>query len=307
MSNDDFPSLNSLGSTSPIVPISNGKLSAAQMLSRAHAGTSNETSNGSSTSNGSGDYMVDPFPPSLDDSITSSNGLNDESTSVATPKRSVDISDESAFPSLGGGSKKVGGTTWGSSGGSERVKQLASSAASLAPPSSATSSRSATPSSFDDKPSSNSIYTTTVQIPTLSIQIRSLNSNNTPKPAFKGITPSRGEPEPSTLGEVMKFLMKKSPNVKVEASTSRSITTFIIKSKGINGEQEVERVKRELLARLSKKIEIKVEIPAGLRPFVIGAKGKDFRSISDLIFHHNHFIIHLDLIRDRIHYYQEIF
>lgn len=73
----------------------------------------------------------------------------------------------------------------------------------------------------------------------------------------------------------MKLLMKKYAGVSVEASTSRAITTFIIKGKA---EEDVAKAKRELLSRLSKKVTIEVQVPAGMRAFIIGAKGESLSS-----------------------------
>lgn len=271
---NDFPSLNGSSSTaSPAVP-SSSRPSAAQILQQAHAAQANGSTSGhaeaeSSSSNG---YAVDPFP-------VAHVAKQEAAVAAPTPKRAVDISDESAFPSLGATSKKAGsGLTWGSGGGSaaHRVKQQ------LAVPSPSNGASRATSTNGDDSSTSSpsskspSVFTATVQLPTSDIHVHPLASANR---GPKGSSASR-ESEPSTLGEVMKLLMRKYPSATVEASTSRQITTFIIKSKGSTAEAEVQKVKRELLGRLAKKVEISLKVPAGLRAFIIGAKGSSTISLS---------------------------
>jgi hypothetical protein len=124
-----------------------------------------------------------------------------------------------------------------------------------------------------------SIVTATVQLPSAEIHVQAPPASS----AFalgrgRGTFSNSRETEPTTLGEVMKLLMKRHPTVTVEASTSRQLTTFIIKGKGKNAEDEVAGVKRELLGRLAKKVSIDVEVPAGLRGFIVGAKGALFPS-----------------------------
>lgn len=270
---NDFPSLNgSSSAASPAVP-SSSRPSAAQILQQAHAAQANgSTSHAEAEGSSSNGYAVDPFPVAQ---------VAEQEAAVATPtpKRAVDISDESAFPSLGATSKKAGsGPTWGSGGGSaaSRVKQQ------LAVPSPSNGASRTTSTNGDDSSTSSpssksaSVFTATVQLPTSDIHVHPLASANR---GPKGSSASR-EAEPSTLGEVMKLLMRKYPSATVEASTSRQITTFIIKSKGHTAEAEVQKVKRELLGRLAKKVEISLKVPAGLRAFIIGAKGQSRFSLS---------------------------
>lgn len=211
--------------------------------------------------------MKDPYPPTS----TSSSALAGSTSKVAAPTpKPINISDESAFPSLSGaGSGTKAGPTWGAGGGAAmRIKQQLSSAVPSSAASSANGiSRVGTPVSEDlNGKSIGSIFTASVQLAQNEIHIQ--------KPAFSGRPQgSSREAEPTTLGEVMKLLMKRHPIVTVEASTSRQITTFILKGKGANAEEEVAAVRRELMGRLAKKITLELPVPAGMRAFIIGVKG----------------------------------
>lgn len=212
-------------------------LSAAQRLQQQHSQLA------SNAASDPAPMTEDPFPPTL----------LAATAPAPRPVAKLDIQDADSFPSLGGavGGAKPTGSLWGS--------QRATPAAVTAP-------RSGTP----DDSSRASVTTATVSLPTSDIHVQALASQ-----AFlDGLGRSRTrEPEPKSLGEVMKLLMRKHPVVRIEASTSRNVTTFIIKASGPESEEEVQSVKRELVARLSKKVTVEVGIPAGLRAFIIGAKG----------------------------------
>ena len=272
-SNHDYvDGISSHGSSTPASTAP--RLSAAQLLQQAHEAKATEQNSSiitedpfppfgsSSASNG---LTTDPFPPS-----TSS-----DSAPVPVKPKPINISDESAFPSLGmGAGPKKAGTTWGAGGSAaQRIKQQQPAAAS-ASSSNGHLSRAATPSSAADDtlkvPTNSSIFTATVQLPSAEIHVHA--------PSYSaGIGRGRGGPsreaEPTTLGEVMKLLMKRHPTVGVEASTSRQVTTFILKGRGKTAEEDVNAVKRELMGRLAKKVTIEVNVPAGMRAFIIGAKG----------------------------------
>lgn len=268
--NGDFPSLS--GSTAApqakrdtSAGASSG-LSAAQRLQQAH-----EAQEAPAV------ITEDPFPPfKLTEDPFPVAQVN-ESTPAAPARKAkpVDISDESAFPSLGGGNAGKKAATWGSGGGAaaQRIKQQDSLSASTP------SSRPATPSSLGGDEgyttaARSNIVSATVQLASSEIHIQAPSANS----GFaigrgRGTFSNERQAEPTTLGEVMKLLMKRHPTVTVEASTSRQTTTFIIKGKGDNAEEKVAQVKRELLARLAKKVSVEVEVPASLRGFIVGAKG----------------------------------
>ena len=220
--------------------------SAAALLQQQHEALSN----GHSTTDDLSRSTEDPFPVLA----------NEEPLPAPVKAKPINISDESAFPSLGGAAPKAAGSLWGAGGSAaQRIKQTPVANGSPTP-------RSLTPSA-EAKPQ---VYTEVVQLPTADIHVQALASS-----AFLdnlGRNRSR-EPEPRTLGEVMKLLMKKHPAVRVEASTSRNVTTFILKATTADGEEEVMAVKRELLGRLAKKVTVDVMVPASLRAFIIGAKG----------------------------------
>ena len=178
----------------------------------------------------------------------------------AKPKP-INISDESAFPSLGGAAPKATGSLWGAGGtAAQRIKQTPQ------PNGHSSTPRASTPNA-DQKPA---VYSEVVQLPTADIHVQALASSSADR------NRASREPEPRTLGEVMKLLMKKHPAVRVEASTSRNVTTFILKATTADGEDQVLAVKRELLGRLAKKVTVDVMVPASLRAFIIGAKGQHF-------------------------------
>jgi hypothetical protein len=208
-------------------------------------------------------YSADPFPPSTSTSSQASN------TAPVQPKP-INISDESSFPSLssGGGVKKAG-PTWGAGGtAAQRIKQQQPSPARAPAPTNGNGVARAAPGADATRASPSGVRTATVQLPTADIHVQSPSSSGPRGPRPAGAS---REVEPTTLGEVMKLLMKKYAGVSVEASTSRAITTFIIKGKA---EEDVAKAKRELLSRLSKKVTIEVQVPAGMRAFIIGAKGE---------------------------------
>lgn len=215
------------------------------------------------TSNGNGHLVeevstVDPFPV-----------LSVEEIPVEAPRalKPINVNDQSAFPSLGGPSKAATGSLWGAPGSAaQRFKQ------------------SSVPVQAPLQPSQSPVqgFTERVDFPTSEIQVQALASSSFLDGLGRNRNSSR-EPEPKTLGEVMKLLMKRHA-VKIEASTSRNVTTFIIKGISAPGkvlEDEVATAKRELISRLSKKISVKVLVPASIRGSIVGPKGKTLKAITD--------------------------
>lgn len=239
----------------------------AQLLQQAHAANENGAAPVLAVS------TVDPFPAlgassdasTVDPFPVAATSSDSAPPAAAAKPKPVDVSDESAFPSLGGstGPKKAG-PTWGSGGSAAaRIKLGAPT-----PASSNGASRAATPVQATDEQLiavSATSFSARVQLPAHEITIHA-------PPASRGGYSSR-EQAPTTLGEVMKLLMKKHPIVTVEASTSKNVTTFLIKAKGPDAQVEGAAVQRELLSRLAKQVKVNVEIPSGLRALIIGSKG----------------------------------
>lgn len=196
---------------------------------------------------------ADPFPPMrLDDRTTASTSAAPASSS-ATPARAVDLSDESLFPSLSMGGGKKAGTLWGAT--PRRINAPVQPAAAV----NGAAAGEALPRS--------NLFTERVLLPAAEIHVHAYAAGANGAARNRG---SQREVEPTTLGEVMKHIMRKYAGVMVEASTSRNVTTFILKGKS---EEDVQAAKRELLGRLAKKVTLDVLVPASLRGFIVGAKG----------------------------------
>lgn len=82
------------------------------------------------------------------------------------------------------------------------------------------------------------------------------------------------------LSSLLQRVQQKCRSVKIEASTMRKTgqTKFIIKGAS---ESAVQEAKRELAIQLAERVTLTMLIPASLRAFVIGAGGKNIRSITD--------------------------
>ncbi|MCO5598726.1 hypothetical protein L7F22_052824 [Adiantum nelumboides] len=80
------------------------------------------------------------------------------------------------------------------------------------------------------------------------------------------------------LGQIIQRVQNKHKDVKVQASTTRKLTTFVVK--GTN-EASVRAAKRELTVGLARNVSLSLTIPASLRAFVIGQKGKNLKNITD--------------------------
>lgn len=84
--------------------------------------------------------------------------------------------------------------------------------------------------------------------------------------------------KPTTLGEILKEVMKRH-KVKIESSTNiRQETTFALKSES---EKELDKAKRTLLALLSPIVTLTVNAPISTIPSIIGAKGANLKQIRD--------------------------
>mgnify|MGYP001507724192 FL=1 len=82
------------------------------------------------------------------------------------------------------------------------------------------------------------------------------------------------------LSSLLQRVQQKCRSVKIEASTMRKTgqTKFIIKGAS---ESAVQEAKRELAIQLAERVTLTMLIPASLRASVIGAGGKNIRSITD--------------------------
>ncbi|GAA5910318.1 hypothetical protein JCM5296_000557 [Sporobolomyces johnsonii] len=259
-------------------------LSAAQRLQQAHESAHGTPTNGVAAA----DPTVDPFPPFISSEDPFPVAPLPSSAAPKKPKQpaSVDVSDESAFPSLGGGPVKPK-PSWGAGGAAAalRVKQggaAPSPAAAVgrdaSPAPSSTISRASTPA--HGAAGGADFASLTLQLPTSSIHISA-------PPAPRGAPrPFSNDPrlragEPTTLGEVLKEVMRRHEGVSLEAGSSRNSTTFLVKAKGKDAAQRAERAKAELLGWLEKKVTEQVEVPASLRAVIIGAKGRTLKAITD--------------------------
>ena len=82
------------------------------------------------------------------------------------------------------------------------------------------------------------------------------------------------------LSTVMSKVQNKYRGVKIEASTTRKTgtTTFVLKAAD---EAVVKNAKREITVLLAKHVSTQIMIPASLRAFVIGTKGKNLKAITE--------------------------
>ena len=82
------------------------------------------------------------------------------------------------------------------------------------------------------------------------------------------------------LSTVMSKVQNKYRGVKIEASTTRKTgtTTFVLKAAD---EAAVKNAKREITVLLAKRVSTQIMIPASLRAFVIGTKGKNLKLITE--------------------------
>ncbi|GJN91319.1 hypothetical protein Rhopal_004339-T1 [Rhodotorula paludigena] len=232
----------------------------------------------------------DPFPPPVapDGPAPKSNGQAQHRQQQG--RRNVDVSDESAFPSLGAPVAAVNGkgaakSLWGASGGAAaalRVKQAqqqqqqpAATAGGAASPAAASSlSRSSTPA---PAAAAGDVVTATFQLPTSAIHISApAHAQRGPR----GFSNERRE-APTTLGEVLKEVMRKHDGVQIDASSSSKTTTFIVKARGARAEDRIDKARAELVGWLEKKVTDSLDVPKDLRALIIGSKGRTLKAITD--------------------------
>lgn len=254
-------------------------LSAAQRMQQAHEAAQQQSSSSPA------DHVLteDPFPPFVvaQDPFPPANLAppvpHTDAPAKAKAASQVDVSDESAFPSLGApvanGKPKASSSLWGSGAAALRARQApaagpgAAAARDLSPAPSG-STRSSTPAAA--APGQQQVASTTLQIPTASISISPPASYAHKGP--RGFSNERRE-TPTTLGEVIKEVTRRVDGVAIDASSSRNLTTFIVKARGAKAEDKVDRARNELLAWLEKKVTEEVQVPKSLRAVIIGAKG----------------------------------
>ncbi|KAE8214351.1 hypothetical protein CF327_g2221 [Tilletia walkeri] len=175
-------------------------------------------------------------------------------SSAQAPKRSAqpDFSSESAFPSLGAAAAPPKGS-WSKKLAVNRNAAPASSSGGAAASANWASSAATVP--VIARSSAQEVFTI-------------------PYDAEQAAT------QPNKLGQVIQRVQTKYPGIKVDASTTRKngVTTFVVKGQN---EANVKAARREITVLLAKSVTLTVMIPSSLRAFVIGAKGKNLKSITD--------------------------
>ncbi|EPQ29248.1 uncharacterized protein PFL1_03003 [Pseudozyma flocculosa PF-1] len=191
----------------------------------------------------------DPFPPASSAAVHhgASTAANGKASADRNKDAQPDFSSESAFPSLGSAPAQPKGQ-WG--------KKLAPGS----PASAATAKSPATVGSASTWNGSAPVIQRSVQQHSFSLVI---SADTLPK-----------------LGPAMSRVQNKYKGVKIEASTTRKAgaTTFVLRAAD---EASIKQAKRELTVLLAKQVSIQVMIPASLRAFVIGTKGKNLKAITD--------------------------
>ncbi|GAA5992281.1 hypothetical protein JCM10908_000405 [Rhodotorula pacifica] len=233
----------------------------------------------------------DPFPTSSTSSLPppiapygpKSGAAANNNADKPEKKRDVDVSDESAFPSLGQpvSTNRNGAQQWGAA--ALRAKQQNASTADAAASSRAStpSQDAATAAAAGGNPAA-SFYSTTVQLPNSAIHIAPPSRTNAAGgPRSQGFFSNERREAPTTLGGVVKEVMRKHDGVQIDASSNRTVTTVILKARGPKAESRVERARTELLAWLEKKVNESVDVPKSLRALIIGSKGRTLKSITD--------------------------
>ena len=172
-------------------------------------------------------------------------------------RNNLDLGNEELFPSLGAPSapfgKGKGSTAPGGWGAAARSRQQAAQQQQQA----------------QAQAAQQQLHTDILTLPTSGISV-------TPVQQRGGF--SNAPPEATTLGGVLSQLMQRFNGVKLESSssTAKGTTTILIKAQR---SQDIERVKRELMARIVKKVNETLQVPASTRAFIIGAKGRTLKSI----------------------------
>ncbi|GAA5877249.1 hypothetical protein JCM3774_000129 [Rhodotorula dairenensis] len=205
--------------------------------------------------------------------------------------RDVDVSDESAFPSLGAPVNPAAAA--GAAAAAQPLQQQQWGAAALRAKHqqqrqqqhanvSADASRASTPTSQQQPDAQTGFYSTTVQLPNSAIHIAPpTRTNAAGGPRNQAYFSNERRDPPTSLGGVAKEVMRKHPDVHIDASSNRSVTTVILKARGPHAQHHVDRARTELLAWLEKKITLAVDVPKSLRALIIGSKGRTLKSITD--------------------------
>ncbi|GAA6056085.1 hypothetical protein JCM3770_001962 [Rhodotorula araucariae] len=209
--------------------------------------------------------LEDPFPVALPAPVAPAGPPKPTQST-----KQVDVSDESAFPSLGAplAASSAPKSLWGTGAGAAlRAKQGPAAVQAAG----SQSSRASTPA-----PTAGDTASTTFSLPTASIHISAPSGPRGPR----GFSNERRD-TPTTLGEVLKEVMRRHDGVTVEASSSSKTATFIVKARGARADERAERAKAELIGWLEKKVEEKVLVPKDLRAVIIGAKGRTLKGITE--------------------------
>jgi transcription antitermination factor NusA-like protein len=80
------------------------------------------------------------------------------------------------------------------------------------------------------------------------------------------------------LAQIIQRVQSKHRDINVQASTTRKMTTFVIKG---NDASSVKAAKRELTVGLARNVTLTLTIPASLQGYVIGQKGKNLKNITE--------------------------
>ncbi|KAK0544012.1 hypothetical protein OC846_006211 [Tilletia horrida] len=215
----------------------------------------------------------DPFPPTSNGKNVAISGHGNAASAAAAaaaagngagqagPKRGAaqpDFNSESAFPSLGAAAAPPKGS-WS--------KKLAVNR-SAGPSGSSTGAGSAAPASASSNWSAAAA--------TAPVIARSSAQETFTIP----YDPEQAAVQPNKLANAIARVQTKYPGIKVDASTTRKngITTFVIKGQN---EANVKAARREITVLLAKPVTLTIMIPASLRAYVIGSKGKNLKSITD--------------------------
>lgn len=255
---NDFPSLYTPpASASTVAPGASASTSTSNAAAAAEGSGSSSSGAVGSQSYAVGAHLLKEIHEQSESSTSSgTNGVSGAGSNKQASNR-LDLDSETAFPSLGGGSAaaSTGGSGWGAAARTRAAAAVSSTHASSGGGAGATILQS-------------NIFTESLVLPTASINVTAPPPTTGPRGGF-----SNREAEPTTLGGVLSQLMSKYNGVKVESSTStaKGTTTLLIKAQR---QQDLERVKRDLLGRIVKKVNETLQVPASTRAFIIGSKGE---------------------------------
>ncbi|KAH9810276.1 hypothetical protein DFH28DRAFT_986630 [Melampsora americana] len=205
------------------------------------------------------------------------NGTHQPDRINQSKNKQPDMDSETAFPSLGtpaAAPKTSGG--WGS--GPALSARMA------------TNSKSGMPTNLNSN-----MFTET-----LVLYISGIHIGPVP-PQFREKGPRQAgekrEEDPKTLPDVLRAIQRRHPTVSVESSTSRDRVTILFKTpftlppvtsstpplvkaaSALNPEDRIIRARQELITRVTRKIEKIIKVPAHVKPYVIGQKGRVLKNI----------------------------